>query len=98
MADSRLILFYRGAGADDRGRLLSELQRQSLDGARSEVWLRPHNHNFLRITRILRSLSLLGCEPQAAALFAWLRHLYDLNPTLIGSQTFGYWQKAVAGA
>ncbi|MBI3861717.1 MAG: type II methylase, partial [Planctomycetia bacterium] len=40
-----------------------------------EVWDFP-NHNWLRVTRILRSLTLAGLEPEAQALFAWLDQSY----------------------
>ena len=35
---------------------------------RREVWLSPSNHNFLRISRILACLTLLGCPRHAEAL------------------------------
>jgi hypothetical protein len=62
---------------------------------RRKVWLQPHNHNFLRITRILGSLTLLGCEPQALALFEWLRNVYNQESTIIGSETLQYWSAAI---
>ena len=65
---------------------------------RSGVWLSPGNHNFLRITRILRSLTLLGCEVHAAAFLACLEEIYAENAQLIGPTTMQYWRRAVAGA
>jgi hypothetical protein len=58
-------------------------------------WIAPGNHNFLRITRILTSLGLVGLGPWAQALFAALEDLYRDHSAAIGSQTFGYWQRAV---
>lgn len=66
--------------------------------ARSEVWLTPHNHNFLRMTRILRSLNTLGCRPYARALFEALQDLYARHSSIIGSETFRYWQQALQAA
>jgi hypothetical protein len=37
-----------------------------------DVWAHP-SHNWLRITRILRSLRLLGLQAEARALYAWLQ-------------------------
>jgi hypothetical protein len=44
--------------------------------ARSRVWLSAENHNHLRITRILRSLTLLGLEAEATAFFDCLSEIY----------------------
>ena len=63
--------------------------------ARSRDWLRPGNHNFLRLTRILKSLALLGHEERAEELLACLEDVYRERPTVIGSNTFGYWRRAV---
>lgn len=62
--------------------------------ARSRVWLRPYNHNFLRISRILRSLALLGCESHAMALFDCLDRIYRDHSIVIGDRTFQYWKSA----
>lgn len=62
---------------------------------RSSVWLSPFNHNFLRISRILRSLSLLGCGAYATALLRCLTELYEQAPEVIGNVAFGYWRNAV---
>jgi hypothetical protein len=35
---------------------------------RSRVWLRPNNHNHLRLTRIMQSLAALGLRDDAVAL------------------------------
>jgi hypothetical protein len=64
--------------------------------ARSQVWLSPHNHNFLRLTRILRCMNQLGCQRHARALFEALQDLNRRYSTIIGGATFRYWQLAVA--
>ena len=62
---------------------------------RSREWLdRPHN--FLRISRILRSLALLGCKPEARALLACLEDIVRENGWAVGSDTLGYWRRAAA--
>ena len=62
----------------------------------SGVWLSPGNHNFLRITRILRSLTLLGCEVHASAFLDCLEEIYAENTRLIGPTTMQYWCRAVS--
>lgn len=58
-------------------------------------WLTPHNHNFLRLTRILKSLTLLGLEHRARELFARLEEVYREHPAIIGATTLSYWRHAV---
>jgi hypothetical protein len=60
---------------------------------RAKVWLRPHNHNHLRITRIIKSLQLLGLEVEARAFFDCLAGIYHSQSTqAISAETFRYWQ------
>lgn len=63
---------------------------------RSRVWLSVGNHNFLRLTRILKSLSLLGHEARAEWLLAFLEELYRERPDVIGSTTVGFWRRATS--
>lgn len=64
-------------------------------GERSSEWLdRPHN--FLRISRMLRSLSLLGCGPEARAMLACLEGVFRDHAAAIGEETLGYWRRAAA--
>jgi hypothetical protein len=66
---------------------------------RSENWLMPVNHNHLRITRILRSLRVLGLQEEAAAFFLCLADLYDKESTTtiprISKETFHHWRSAM---
>lgn len=62
---------------------------------RTAAWLVPHDHNHLRITRILRSLALLR-EPAAAE--AFLRSILqrvDEAGSPVSSRSRAYWQAAV---
>jgi hypothetical protein len=58
-------------------------------------WLSPGDHNYLRITRILTSLRLLGLPAYADAFFTALEKLYREHSYVIGRETFAYWQNAV---
>ncbi len=64
---------------------------------RSIYWLNPGNHNYLRISRILKSLRLLGMEGYAELFFKALSRVYSENPEAIGD-SFSYWQKAAGVA
>ena len=61
-------------------------------------WLSPGNHNHLRITRILRCLTILGLEPEAKAFFGCLAEIYEDEQNkpipAISDETTGYWRKA----
>ncbi len=61
-----------------------------------EVWSEP-NHNWLRITRILRSLRLLGLEDLSGALYDRLASFYQSRRFPIDDVTFRYWTAAARG-
>ena len=65
--------------------------------SRAAEWLRPYNHNFLRLTRILRSLWLLGCRDHARALLGCLESIYIDNVHIIGEKTIHFWRRACQG-
>ena len=59
-----------------------------------EVWAIP-NHNWLRISRILRSLTLLGLKTEAMGMFERLDAIYSSRRFPITTETFDYWERAV---
>lgn len=62
---------------------------------RSTRWLTTGNHNFMRITRILKSLSILGLGEHAAALFDELQRVFESgHADVIGSETYKHWSDA----
>jgi hypothetical protein len=61
-----------------------------------DVWDSP-NHNWLRITRILRSLRLLGLATEGQLLYRRLEELYRSRRFPISADTFRYWTEAIAG-
>lgn len=63
---------------------------------RRGVWIGPNNHNHLRLTRILRSLTLLGLSRDARALFQCLENIYRVEGRdIITPETFEHWRHAV---
>lgn len=60
-----------------------------------EVWEAP-NHNWLRVTRILRSLMLLGLREEAESLYRWLDHEYTKRRFPINDESMRFWEEAVA--
>jgi hypothetical protein len=53
------------------------------------------NHNWLRITRVLRCLMLLGLQDEANDFFALLTVLRDSGTVAINDQSWRYWKRAV---
>jgi Opioid growth factor receptor (OGFr) conserved region len=68
--------------------------------AKATVWLSPGNHNHLRITRILRCLSLLGLEAEAKAFLDCLAEICKAEQNkpvpAISDDTMLYWRAAAA--
>jgi hypothetical protein len=60
----------------------------------ADVWQSP-NHNWLRISRVLRSLTLLGLDVEAGRLYAILDGFYQCRRFPIPDSTFHYWTAAV---
>ncbi len=61
-------------------------------------WLHAGNHNHLRITRILRSLRVLGLEEEAEKFWRFLEWLYREETGAarytITERTFAFWRRA----
>ncbi|KAF7863931.1 hypothetical protein EAF04_006896 [Stromatinia cepivora] len=58
-------------------------------------WLVVRDHNHLRISRILRSLRVLGLESEAAAFYKALSDIiYHEHRQIVSSQTAEFWRRA----
>ncbi len=60
-------------------------------------WLYPRNHNYKRISRILKSLRVLGFESEAKIFFDALQSIYSTHHRYIGDQTWKHWKDAMEG-
>jgi len=69
--------------------------RSAAFAERSRVWLTPRNHNFLRLTRILKCLAIVHAAPLAQALLACLEGIAAEHPHVVGERTRAYWRDAV---
>lgn len=61
---------------------------------RSKFWLRKNNHNYLRITRTLKSLCLFDLENYAQALLTCMTKIYE-NTNVISENNLAYWKETV---
>jgi hypothetical protein len=57
-------------------------------------WIRPGDHNHLRLTRIIGSLRLLGLSAHARALYVCLAAIARDHPQAISATTVSYWRSA----
>lgn len=62
---------------------------------RKQEWVQMFDHNYLRITRILKCLMIFDRKEEAQAFYDCLRDIYKENTDLIGRETFQYWTDAV---
>jgi hypothetical protein len=63
---------------------------------KADNWLRDGNHNFMRMTRMLRSMMLLGRESLARSFHECLTAAARVHPTIISQRTVNFWNEAVA--
>jgi hypothetical protein len=95
----RMMTFY---GFETRFGKQITVTRAPNFAAKATGWLSPGNHNHLRITRILRCLTVLGLEAEAKAFFGCLSGVYDDEQSkpmpAISEDTMQYWRKALGDA
>ncbi len=91
----RMAAFY---GLQTNNMSTLTVTRAAFFAKRSGNWITPSNHNHLRITRILKSLRLLGLEAEAAAFFECLADIYRVESGKatpgISEETFYFWQRS----
>jgi Opioid growth factor receptor (OGFr) conserved region len=63
---------------------------------RKQEWICLFDHNYLRITRILKCLTILGLPDEALAFYRCLERIYQEESDRIGGETFQYWKNAVS--
>lgn len=59
-------------------------------------WIRPFDHNHLRLTRIIRSLRVLGLEKEAEAFFEALREVVmeGVGRGIVNRRSLMFWTRA----
>ncbi len=89
-AFERMLTFY--GFVLDRSEVGVRVSRSAAWTERSAEWLHPGNHNLLRLTRILKSLMLLGQPELAHALHV---ALHSAAKGRIAGETLVFWENAV---
>jgi opioid growth factor receptor-like protein len=96
-AFKRMLAFYGlRRRTDGDGTVRVEIDEARF-AARSPAWLHPNNHNHLRLTRIMDSLSTLGLSNEARALQRCLVHDVAGGPgeESVSSGTLRFWRAAL---
>jgi hypothetical protein len=94
-AFERMLAFYGFCVQRDSTGTPVSIQRTSAFASQSANWLTRDNHNHLRLTRILRSLSLLGLRQESLMLYAALVAIRDAEGgRSISKTTHDFWRKA----
>ena len=70
------------------------LERMIYFYERNDYWITQRNHNYLRITRILRCLWLAGLTHDYVSLQKCLDDIFVDYPDIIGEETYLYWKNA----
>ena len=61
--------------------------------ARTAIWLTPNNHNYLRITRIIKCLHRFGMQEYGRAFFQIMQNIaQNEGQGIIGEGTMRYWR------
>ena len=88
-----MLRFYGMQGSEDsEGNFVVTKSQEYLE--RKQEWICPLDHNYLRITRILRCLMVLGLERYAQSFYRCLSQIYREESDRIGGKTFQYWTNA----
>lgn len=74
--------------------LAAAADRMSRFYATTDAWLAPHDHNHLRISRIIRSLRLLVGDTAADRFRDDLLEQMTLRGGRVNAQSLEHWQKA----
>jgi hypothetical protein len=62
---------------------------------KAENWLTDGNHNFMRITRMLRCMTLLGRGEVARSFHSVLTAAARAHPKIISKRTLSFWDAAI---
>ena len=86
-----VFLAFLGLAMTEDGRVI----RGQNFNRRIGIW-KHSNHNWLRITRMLKSLRLLGLDKEARAVWLCLKELHEKDG-LVSEHSFEYWRNAAEG-
>jgi hypothetical protein len=72
-----------------------QVERSADYPIRKQEWVNMFDHNYLRITRILKCLMTFDLVVEARSFHQCLSEIYREDRDRIGAETFQYWTDAV---
>jgi len=93
----KLMLDFYGLSCLEGKRGNIEITLSPSFSQRKQIWVHWGNHNYMRITRILKCLWLLGLENYALAFWQCLQQISTIEKGEITKLTLSYWQEALQG-
>jgi len=93
MKSFKLMLKFYGFEINESGINIKIVKSGDFSNKKNN-WISHRNHNYLRITRILTCLRLLGLEKYSNAFFTCLEQVYAEESYEIGEVTIDYWKKS----
>ena len=91
----KIMLSFYGLQCFEQGKLDIEVTKSDEYEERKTNWISIGNHNYLRLTRILTSLRILGLLNYAQVFFKCLEQIYKEESLSVGSRTYAFWKSAV---
>ena len=93
---AELMLDFYGLALESDANGVPRIERARDFAAKSAGWLRPGDHNHLRLTRILTSVRLLGLDDHSHALYRCLAAIARDHPHAVSATTLDYWRRSTA--
>ncbi len=90
----RFMFFLRSA-PDDWGMFSKEAWEMQKPYEGKPQWITPRNHNYLRITRVIKSATLFGRKDLATLMYQYACEKYEEYPGIIGTTTKQFWDNAI---
>ncbi len=89
---TRMLTFYGFSKLEDGAGSIIIVRGVNFETA-SRKWVTRFDHNHLRITRIIRSLRVLGLEAEARGFFEALKEVWERSG-VIGRRSLVFWTRA----
>jgi hypothetical protein len=90
------MLDFYGLALESDGNGTPRIERARDFAEKSAGWLRPGDHNHLRLTRILTSVRLLGLDDHSRALYRCLAAIARDHPHAVSATTLDYWGRGAS--
>lgn len=91
-------MFFLRSSPSDWGMFTKDTWEKQIPYEFQPQWVTPRNHNYLRITRVIKSSLLFDRPELAQKMYQYACQKYQEYPTIIGYQTKQFWDNAIIPA